>query len=194
MQTGSDYQQKAEAKYEIAYKTPEYYRISAGLQQTQEVLETLKFKSVLDVGCGPGYSVLKFLKNGKEVIGTEVCKYLYRTALIAFMNNDLIVPARIQNLPFDADTYDLVYCTDVLEHIPEQDIDISIKELVRVAKKYVYVSVSTVPAAFHPELGLHETVKPKEWWYAFFNKYRLKEVKSLAKEAKNGFAKCYKKF
>ena len=194
MQIGSDYQKKAEAKYEIAYRNPEYYKTSAGLLQTHEVLATLKFRSVLDVGCGPGYSLLRFLIAGKEVMGTEVCEYLYGTALIAFMNNDVVVPARIQNLPFEAESYDLVYCTDVLEHIPEQDIEVSIRELVRVAKKYIYVSVSTVPAMFHPELGLHETVKPKEWWYEFFNKYRLKDVESLAKEGNHGFAKCYKKY
>lgn len=194
MRTGKDYQKKAEAKYEVAYQNPDYYKTSAGHQQTHEVLATLNFKSVLDVGCGPGYSILRFLLAGKEVMGTEVCEHLYETALISFMVNEVVVPARIQALPFEADSYDLVYCTDVLEHIPEQDIEVSIRELVRVARKYVYVSVSTVPAQFHPELGLHETVKPKEWWYQFFNNYRLKEVPSLAKEANHGFAKCYKKF
>jgi len=194
MQVGKDYQKKAEAKYEIAYKNPDYYKTSAGMLQTHEVLATLKFKNVLDVGCGPGYSLLKFIISGKEGMGVEVCKHLYNTALRAFDVNEVVMPARIQNLPFDADTYDLVYCTDVLEHIPEPDIDVSIKELVRVSRKYIYVSIATVPAMFHPELGLHETVKPMDWWLQFFNKYRLKEIKSLAKEAKNGFAKCYKKY
>jgi len=193
MLTGKDYQKKAEAKYEIAYKTPDYYRRSAGLHQTATVLEHLSFKSVLDVGCGPGYSLIKFLIHGKKVMGTEVCTHLMNTALIGLNNNGVITVARASYLPFDNDSYDLVYCTDVLEHIPEQDCEQSIKELIRVAAKYIYVSVSTVPANFHKELGLHETVKPAQWWYDIFNKFRVKEVTKLAKEGQYGFAKCYKK-
>ena len=69
-----------------------------------------------------------------------------------------------------------MYCTDVLEHIPECDVDQAIRELVRVSSKYIFVTLSTVPARMCPELKLHETVKPVEWWDEKWGKYRLKRV------------------
>ena len=195
MQIGKDYQRKAEAKYDIVYQDMRYYEVSCGLDHAPHVAAAIKFKSVLDVGCGPAYALTYFLKEGKEVMGVEVCKYLYENMLRPFVVNNLIVPGRIQELPFEAESYDLVYCTEVLEHIPEPDCALAVSELVRVAKKYVYLTVATVPAMFRPDLGLHETVKPKGWWDNIINRYRLKEVTSLkAREAQHGFAKLYKKY
>jgi len=165
---------KPEEKYEIAYKNPDYMKASVGMAYTSWVLARLKFDSVLDVGCGCGYALLNFILHRKRVQGVEVCQHLLDTTLRTYAVAGIVQQARIQSLPFGENSFDLVYCTDVLEHIPEEDIPQAVSELVRVSKKYILVSVCTIPSQCMPELKLHETVKPKEWWDEIFGRYRIK--------------------
>lgn len=66
--------------------------------------------------------------------------------------------------------FDVVICSDVLEHIPEEDVPRFIGGLFNHAKRGVWASVCTRPAKkFFPNTGspgvnLHVTVKPYEWW------------------------------
>lgn len=49
--------------------------------------------------------------------------------------------ANIQHLPFRNNAFDIVVCTEVLEHLPENVLLKGIKELQRVSRKYVLISV-----------------------------------------------------
>ena len=71
----------------------------------------------------------------------------------------------------------MVFCTDVLEHVQEKDIHQALTELVRVSKKYIFCSIASVEAQMFPDLKLHQTVKPREWWLEQFSKFKLKEIK-----------------
>lgn len=68
--------------------------------------------------------------------------------------------------------YDLVICTDVMEHIPEDSVEFVIEELFQYAKKYVYVNVATRPAKKVLANGenAHVTVKPEKWWNEIFDR------------------------
>jgi SAM-dependent methyltransferase len=63
-------------------------------------------------------------------------------------------------------TFDYVYCTDVLEHIPPQFTMLAISQMLRVAKRGLFLSVSLVPDQFGVWAGrpLHQTVEPFVWW------------------------------
>jgi ubiquinone/menaquinone biosynthesis C-methylase UbiE len=168
----------SEAKYDIVYKDPAYMQYSVGQKYLTWTLHQLKFNTVLDVGCGVGYALLGFILHRKQTSGIEPCQYLLDTTLRTYHQIGIVKKGRIQQIPYDESMFDLVYCTDVLEHIPECDVDKSISELVRVSKKYVMVTICTVKAAFHPELNLHETVKAEDWWKSRFDKYRLRLANS----------------
>lgn len=49
--------------------------------------------------------------------------------------------ADIRNLPFPDMSFDVVICTEVLEHLPEETIARGVRELVRVSRKYLLISV-----------------------------------------------------
>lgn len=168
--------QIAEEKYNLAYRNPDYQKPSVGTAALTYIVAKLKFSSVLDVGCGMGFQLLGFLKSGKDVRGIEVCDYLLDNFLKVFVQTDLVRKARIQQIPFNAETFDLVYCTDVLEHLVEGDVDVAIEELVRVSRKYIFVTVACGPTILCQELKLHETIKPISWWDNKWKKYRLKRV------------------
>jgi hypothetical protein len=49
--------------------------------------------------------------------------------------------ASIQNLPFRNRVFDIVICTEVLEHLPDAVLVEGVQELQRVSRKYILVSV-----------------------------------------------------
>lgn len=64
-------------------------------------------------------------------------------------------------------TFDAVVCSDVLEHIPESEVDDFIANLFAHAKKMVWASVCCRPARKcfpGTDINLHVTVKPYSWW------------------------------
>jgi hypothetical protein len=62
--------------------------------------------------------------------------------------------------------FDGVYSTDVLEHIPEEELDRVLTEIFSKADKFVYLGICTVPSQHILSNGenAHDTVQPFDWW------------------------------
>lgn len=65
-----------------------------------------------------------------------------------------------------AETFDLVVCTDVLEHCPEEDLDWILGEIFGFARYGVYLCIACYPAKKTLPNGenAHVTVRPPDWW------------------------------
>lgn len=165
-------------KYDIVFKDVGYRSMQAsqGLRYVAKLCADFKFKTVLDVGCGPGWSVIEFLLRGKEARGIEPCKYLFEQELRVPAGLGIVKQAPATLIPHPAGSFDMVFSTDVLEHIPEKDIHQSISELVRVSKKYIFCSICSEEAVMFPELKLHCTVRPRAWWEEQFSQFKLKKI------------------
>ncbi|MCH8807832.1 MAG: class I SAM-dependent methyltransferase, partial [Planctomycetes bacterium] len=91
--------------------------------------------SVLDVGCGMGILVHAFLASGVDARGVDVAPRCVdegnRRAPGRFSVSSIL------ELPFEDSSADTVVCTDVLEHLAEDDVDRAIAELVRVARGHL---------------------------------------------------------
>jgi len=63
-------------------------------------------------------------------------------------------------------TFDGVICTDVLEHVPGDDVPWVLGEIFAYAEKFVYLNVACYPAKKILPNGenAHCTVQPQEWW------------------------------
>ena len=85
--------------------------------------------NILDLGSAGGGNTL-FLKSlGYKVTSVEFSDY----AISLQKSKGIpVIKADAKNLPFEHDTFDLVLCLDVLEHITEDDL--VIKEIFRVLK------------------------------------------------------------
>lgn len=102
-------------------------------------------RTVLDYGCGKGTLVATLKKSG-----------------IIACDFDPGIPEKART-PFPAD---LVVCTDVLEHVEQDRLNITIEELVRLTVKCLFVVISTRPAGKMLPSGrnAHLTVKSADWW------------------------------
>ena len=94
-------------------------------------------RSLADIGCGNGIFLkhLRLTRPEMELVGIdrseEALKYVS-------------VPKRVGDvtkIPLEAESYDCVVCSQVLEHIPIPNYDKALSEISRVAKKYLIVSV-----------------------------------------------------
>jgi len=91
---------------------------------------------------------------------------------------DPAVP-EFQKLP-DED-FDGVICTDVLEHVPEDELDDVLTQIFNRARYFVYFSISTKPAKKTLPNGenAHCTIKPEGWWEEYISEYQTSQVVSI---------------
>lgn len=98
------------------------------------------------------------------------------------------------------DVYDLVINTDVLEHIPEEDVKDVLQDI-RCLSGLVFFNISTRPACTILPNGdnAHCTVKEAEWWdeqLAYFYPYtvgipiKTKSIVRIATTSERTFVKC----
>jgi SAM-dependent methyltransferase len=109
---------------------------------------------VLDAGCGSGRTLIELDRYG-AVSGIELNE---RAAAVARGRGDYDVRlGRLEELPWDAGTFDLITCLDVVEHTPDDVLTFT--ELRRVTRPGGWLLV-TVPAyqalwSRHDEVNHH---------------------------------------
>lgn len=105
-------------------------RFGSYYYQVRELLATNP-ESVLEVGVGDSV-VSEYLKRHTPI--------RYTTADFAEdLKPDVV--ADVRSLPFDDNSYDTVCAFEVLEHLPFEEFERSLKELARVARRYVIISL-----------------------------------------------------
>jgi 2-polyprenyl-3-methyl-5-hydroxy-6-metoxy-1,4-benzoquinol methylase len=101
-------------------------------------------RTFLDAGCGEGFVAEILLR---QMPGLELTGFDFNPESVTHarqMNpTATFVEASIFEIPFAADSFDLVGCFEVLEH--QTDPTSALKELVRVSRQHVIVSVPHEP-------------------------------------------------
>lgn len=109
-----------------------------------ETIKPLKPGSILDVGAGEGF-VLERLR--KEKIGNKLegIEYMDEAIELGKKTNPLVKIKKgdIYKLPYKDNTFDVIICTEVLEHL--EDPKAALKELKRVTAKHLILSVPNEP-------------------------------------------------
>ena len=115
-----------------------------------QIIKDKEIESILDYGCGKA----KHLPSE-----WNATKY------------DPAVP-EYQNKP--TDKFDLVISTDVLEHIPVDNLKDVIDDIFNYSKKWVFVSVCCRKAnAILPNgYNAHATIESAKWWKELFKPYK----------------------
>jgi len=147
-----------------------------GVWVTQET-QTEEFRRRqrwLDGGAG-NCGVLRALRErGVDAMGAELSD-IHASPCAPFAREGLCVQSPLHELPFPDRTFDVVFSTEVLEHVPPALANASVRELVRVSRRHVFTTISLRPSALDKEAirkGLppkvHLTVRPREFWEELF--------------------------
>ena len=89
----------------------------------------------LDVGCGMGGIILALRKSGFKAWGTEVSPFcLKRSPVRKWMES-----GNVCELSYKNNSFDVVTCIDVFCYLNKKEAMRASKELVRVAKHYLYI-------------------------------------------------------
>lgn len=148
---------KIKSNYDNYQETEGIFRAVAGMLVTM-----FRPRSVLDIGCAYGFLV-KHLRYGTQV-GIDVSKY----AILQRRATNKVFLASATNLPFRNKIFDLVVCVETLEHISEENIQLSLHEIERVCKKWVFITSphpTDYPDGEEKDCDIsHISKKPEEDW------------------------------
>lgn len=109
-------------------------------QLMQTLLEPIRGRSVLDIGCGLGIGLQFFLGLGLSVTGLDPSPYMLDAAAASLGNRADLHRGVAEDLPFDDNSFHYACMVKTLEFV--DDPKEAIAEACRVAKDRVYIGIT----------------------------------------------------
>lgn len=129
--------------------------------KSKDIVDILKPKNILDVGCGANLFCKSTIKN-IECLGLDFAgpyKDIYGDLCIGFDD--------ISDKQFD-----LVTCFDTMEHLLPSCVDIALSEMQRVSNRFLFqIDYNKESILYVFNSPLHQTVKSKAWWHRKIKEY-----------------------
>lgn len=126
------------------------YSLLPHVEDIAAIVKRYNAKTLLDYGCGKG---LQYTEAKAHEAWGGIMPTLYDPHVEKFS----VKPVG---------NFDLVICTDVLEHVPEEEIEGVLKAIGLMRAANTFLVICTRPAKKNLPDGrnCHLTVKNKEWW------------------------------
>lgn len=161
--------EKEVKKYDYLFENNDLYNANKNHPRYAMAEKFLKkcgrVKLVADIGCGRCIFLEKLQKKGLQVFGLDPSKVIINSKKSPF-----VIYGTCDNTPFADNLFDVVFCLDVIEHIPGILISDSLKELRRISNKYLIIS-----AASHEDIveniKVHISIKSYREWEKIISKY-----------------------
>lgn len=148
-----------------------HYFAEQRINYIKKFMELSEMKSILDLGCGSGFSTFYLNKEvpGKLIGGDRSIQML---SLHPMKNK--IINLDAYNLPFKDEQFELVNMWEVLHHI-ENPVEV-LTEIRRVVRKYIVIFE---PNKLNPAQFLFALIdKPHRWVLRFDKNYMFEIVKN----------------
>ncbi len=128
----------------------------------RSIIRDNKCKTLLDYGCGKG----SLYKEEHNKLGKPLHKFL------KIKDYTLYDPGVEKFSKLPTDTYDMVMCVDVMEHLPTQDLEWIIDRIMSFANNSVFLNIACYEALkkFPNGKNVHITVQEPEWWIDLIDK------------------------
>ncbi|MDD4031584.1 MAG: class I SAM-dependent methyltransferase [Bacteroidales bacterium] len=132
----------------MMYDTVQYRRKEVEIQRVDSIMRMLpaQAQQVLEAGCRDGYITLKLAEKYPAVTALDLSLPAIHHPRVVCVQGD------ITSLAFADKSFDLVICTEVLEHIPPNMLETACAELLRVTSRYLLIGVP-----YRQDLRVHAT-------------------------------------
>ena len=123
-----------------------------------------------DGGAGTCGTMEALAAAGKDVKGVEISD-VRKTSCAGMARQGRVVQGTLDRIPYPDDAFDVVFSSEVLEHVPPNLAAASVRELVRISRGDIFVTISLRRSGLDPKRGptkVHLTVRPREWWEKLF--------------------------
>lgn len=149
------------------------YSLIKSIVDIKDVINHTKSKSIIDFGCGKAM----YYKNKLKV---EDVNYI---SLQNYWDIEKIIlydPAVSEFSDYPKVIADGIISTDVIEHIPPEDVINFIDEMFSLCKNFIYVVIATIPASkvFENGENIHICLKTEQEWLEIFSSFK-KKYKSI---------------
>ena len=141
------------------------HRILCGWSEILE--EYVQPTSLLDVGAAYGFVVEYFRNRGRRADGVEPSEFARGKAAVDLFDGHLP-----HGLPKLDRTYDVVSCTEVMEHMHPDSVADAFHALIQYGERLVVCLIEMGEWDEYHKDPSHIHLRPREWW--------LDEVKQLA--------------
>jgi ubiquinone/menaquinone biosynthesis C-methylase UbiE len=185
-------------RYDKAWATGEYVPL-IGLEYVRAMYRLNLFnniKNLLDVGCGAGVAVAYHREIGKiDAFGIDFTKYASSTWEKLDVSKWCSVAAA-EAIPYKDNQFEMVTCTDVLEHIPEENVKTVLEEMFRVGNdKFLFTIALTQAKKKMPHDGSepHICVKEPGWWFSILDEVGYKYEHAPAEKGPLWISNIYNK-
>jgi len=156
-------------KYEKIWTFDQYRKVAPGETLVSLAIKSLGIKagdSVIDFGCGTGRPTQQFKTLGIQVVGVDFASNCLDTSVcVPFVQACLWEPLGM--------LAKYGFCTDVMEHIPENKVDAVLENILDCTEEGVFFQIATRPDGCGRLIGkkLHLTIHDADWWKNKLGKY-----------------------
>ena len=136
-------------------------------KMVKEWYEHFKPKSVLDLGCGLG-CFLYYFEMVAQCAGIEISEYAVKNKLC----KSPVIQSDVSEDRFYT-TSDLILAVDILEHLDDERLDKTLKNIAKYGKKIIF----SIPYKNNPCLyqdKTHLQFHDKQWWIDKISSYGIK--------------------
>lgn len=130
---------------------------------------------ILDVGCGPGIDANYMVSKGFKVTGIDLSEKMLKLAKQKFPNINFKL-SDIRKLDFLENSFDGIFASFSLIHIPKKDIPLTLKNLYKILKEggVIYIAIQSGEPN---EIYIREPLKSDE--RIFLNIISFNEISGL---------------
>ncbi|MCH9633587.1 MAG: hypothetical protein S4CHLAM7_03150 [Chlamydiae bacterium] len=133
--------------------------------------------SFLDLGCAGGGLVLDFLVAGHEAYGIDGSDFplknqqgVWKVIPNHLFNADLSKPFKLVNENNSIATFDIISAWELLEHIPENSVDLLIKQIkLHLNDGGLFIGSICFTSDLKDGHEYHATIQSNEWWLKKFS-------------------------
>jgi 2-polyprenyl-3-methyl-5-hydroxy-6-metoxy-1,4-benzoquinol methylase len=178
------YFQEGRGSYEIAYTDEEigYFRLKASLiyRKASNLAGETAEKKLIDIGCGEGWGMDEFYRNGCSVLGLDFSRHgmeKFHPHLLPFLEQGNLYRL-LQTRAEKAEVYDFLLCANVIEHVRDPaGLLREIKKLMHPASLLVIIAPNDF-SPLHEHLLDHKKISRKFWLcypdhLSYFNKQSM---------------------